>query len=62
VVAKFAEQHSTTPTRMARLFILRLAVLEVQFGKSFKRKRDLGEQAYVYIGQKIMALALSLLN
>jgi len=37
-------------------------VLEVQFGKSFKRKRDLGEQAYIYIGQKIMVLALSLLN
>jgi len=29
------------------LFILSLPVLEVQFGKSFKRNRDLGEQGFI---------------
>jgi len=42
------------------LFILSLAVLEVQFGKSFKRNRDLCEQDF--IRDKIVVLALTLLN
>jgi len=46
--------------RVPRLLILSLAVLEVEFGKSVKRKRDLDE--YGFIGHKIMVLALSLIN
>jgi len=46
--------------RMARLLILSLAVLEVQFGKSFKRQSDLRE--YGFIGHKIMVLCLSLIK
>jgi len=44
-------------TRVARLFILSVAVLEVQFGKSLKRESYLGE--YGFVGHKHMVLALS---
>jgi len=33
--------------RVVRLFILSLPVLEVQFGKSFKRNKDLDEQGFI---------------
>ena len=42
--------------RVARLLILSLAVLEVQFGKNFDRKRYLGKHAFT--GHKIMVLTL----
>jgi len=45
---------------VVRLFILSLPELEVQFGKSFKINRDLGEQGF--IRHKIMVVALCLLN
>jgi len=41
---------------VARLLILSLAVLEVQFGKNFDRKRYLGKHAFT--GHKIMVLTL----
>jgi len=41
---------------VAKLFILSVEVLAVQFGKSFK-KRALGEHGF--IGHKLMVLALS---
>ena len=33
--------------RVARLLILNLAVLEAQFGRSFKRKSGLGEHGFI---------------